>query len=107
MLEKETEHQNAGNYAWFAARDARMKSYANSTNFSEKQKVLAERVKLGLELTYSCKEVSITYCKKWVRVKVHSGVVKDKKNLALLENDWSNQGITKVFTSQGVIYHVA
>ena len=106
MFEKETEHQGAGNFAWFAARDARIKSYANSTNYSEAQKVKAERIKLGLEMVYSCNEVSITYCKKWIRVKVHNGIVKDKKNLALLEQDWANENVTKVFTNQGIIYHV-
>lgn len=106
MIEKETEHQSAGNYAWFAARDARMKSAVNSTHFSDSQKIKAERVKLALELVYSSEEISITFCKKWVRVKVHNGVVKDKKSLNLLESDWASEGITKVFTNQGVIYHV-
>ena len=106
MQEKETEHQSAGNYAWYAARDARMKSAVNSSHFTLSQKVKAERVKLALEMVYSCKEVSITFCKKWIRVKVHNGFVKDKKNLLLLENDWTTEGITKVFTEQGIIYHV-
>ena len=35
-------------YAWVAARDAAMKSYAASTLYTEIQKVRAERMKLGL-----------------------------------------------------------
>jgi len=107
MQERDSEHKPAGNYAWFAARDARMKSAVNSSLFTDAQKIRAERMKLALEMVYSCEEVSITNCKKWIRVKVHKPVVRDKKNLALLEKDWTNEGITKVHTAQGVIYHVA
>lgn len=107
MLVQDTEHKDAGKFAWFAAKDARFKSAINASRFSDTQKLKAERMKLALELVYSCEEVSITNCKKWIRVKVHKATVRDKKQLSLLENDWTNQGITKVHTNQGVIYHVA
>jgi hypothetical protein len=107
MLFQETEHQSAGRFAWFAARDARMKSLVNASRFSDSQKLKAERMKLALELVYACEEVSITNCKKWIRVKVHKANIRDKKQLALLEKDWTKEGITKVSTNQGVIYHVA
>lgn len=106
MQSQETEYKTAGNFAWFAARDARMRSIANASLFTDQQKVKAERVKMALEMVYSCTEVSITNCKKWIRVKVHAGQVRDRKNLALLEQDWAAQGITKTLTNQGVIYHV-
>lgn len=107
MQERESEHKSAGQFAWFAARDARMKSLVNASRFSESQKLKAERMKLALEMVYSCEEVSITNCKKWIRVKVHNAIVRNKKDLALLEKDWTTEGITKVNTNQGVIYHVA
>lgn len=106
MIERDSEHKSAGQFAWFAAKDARMKSIANASHFTDAQKITAERVKLGLEMVYNCNKVSITYCKKWIRVKVHEGTVRDKKNLALLESDWSKMGFTKVHTDQGIIYHV-
>ena len=106
MLERDTEHKSAGNFAWFAARDASMKSAVNASRFSDFQKLKAERVKLALELVYSANQITITNCKKWIRVKVHNGIVRDKKNLRLLEQDWSNEGIEKVFTGQGIIYHI-
>ncbi len=107
MLIQDTEHKTAGQFAWFAARDARMKSLVNASLFTDAQKVKAERMKLALEMVYSCEEVSITNCKKWIRVKVHNAIIRDKKNLGLLEQDWTKDGITKVNTNQGVIYHVA
>ena len=107
MQERESEHKSAGQYAWFAARDARMKSAVNASLFSDVQKLKAERMKLALEMVYSCEEVSITNCKKWIRVKVHKALIRDRKKLRQLEQDWSNDGITKVHTNQGVIYHVA
>jgi hypothetical protein len=107
MLEKETEHQSAGRFAWYASRDARMKSAVNASRFTEAQKVKAERVKLGLEMVYSCEKVTIDYCLTWVRVKVHKGTVRDNKNLSLLEGDWGQQGVVKVLTPQSIIYRVA
>ena len=107
MQETETNHINAGKFAWFAAREARMNSAINASRFSDFQKLKAERVKLALELVYSADEVSITNCKKWIRVKVHNGTIRDRKNLRMLEQDWTSDGITKCFTGQGIIYHVA
>ena len=107
MLEKETQFKSAGYYAWCASRDASMRSAVNASRFSSAQKLRADRVKLALELVYTAKEVSITNCKKWIRVKVHGGTVRDKKALQLLESDWAMQGIQKNITPQGVIYRVA
>ena len=106
MIVNETEHKSAGKFAWFAARDASMKSAVNSSRFSATQKLKAERVKLALDLVYSAEQISITNCKKWIRVKVHKATIKDRKNLSLLEQDWFLQGITKVHTDQGIIYHI-
>ena len=106
MFVQEQEHKSAGQFAWFAARDAKLRSAVNASLFTDAQKVKAERMKLALEMVYATKEVSITNCKKWIRVKVHSGLVRDKKTLKELENDWTNAGITKTVTPQGIIYHV-
>lgn len=106
MQQVETEYKSAGHFAWFAAKDARQKSLANKTRFSNIQLAKADRVSLALELVYYCEKVTIDYCKKWIRVKVHKAQIKDKKSLALLETDWGNQGIVKVITDQGIIYRV-
>ena len=107
MKETETKHANAGKFAWFAARDASMKSAVNASRFSDFQKLKAERMKLALQMVYAADEVSITNCQKWIRVKVHNGIIRDRKNLRMLEQDWTSEGITKRFTGQGIIYHVA
>jgi hypothetical protein len=107
MFVKETEHKSAGKFAWFAARDASLKSAVNASRFSDSQKIKAERMKMALELVYSCEEVKITNCVKWIRVKVIKGIIRDRKNLKALESDWTAEGITKVFTDQGIIYRVA
>jgi len=107
MQERDSKYKAAGQFAWFAARVARMKSAVNASLFTDAQKIKAERMKVALEMVFSCEEVTITNCKKWIRVKVHKGNVRDKKNLALLEKDWTNDGITKVQTNQGIIYHVS
>lgn len=106
MLQVETDYKPAGRFAWYAAKDARQKSLANKSKFSNQQLAKADRVSLALELVYYCEKVTIDYCNKWVRVKVHKAQIKDKKSLALLETDWEAQGIVKVLTDQGIIYRV-
>ena len=98
----------AAPFAWVAARDAAMKSYAASTLYSEAQKVRAERMKLGLEMVYSARSAFITYRKKFVTIKLDQARVRDRKTLALLEQDYTAQGdITKVVTDQGITYRIA
>ena len=53
MIEKETNHNSAGRFAFFAARDASFKSAVNSSKFSEKQKVQAERSFANLAMGFN------------------------------------------------------
>jgi hypothetical protein len=98
----------AAPFAWIAARDAAMKSYAASTLYTDAQKVRAERMKLGLEMVYAARSAFITYRKKFVTIKLDQARVRDRKTLALLEQDYTAQGdITKVVTDQGITYRIA
>ena len=103
----ETEHKSAGRYAFFAARDAAFKSAVNASRFSNQLKLKAERMKLVLEMIYASDEVTITYCKKWARVKVHNARPRDKKLIKEWEDNWSRDSIVKAVTDQGIIYRVA
>jgi hypothetical protein len=106
MLTIETEHKSAGQFAWYAQRDARMRSVVNSSLFNDNQKLKAERVKLGLEMTVFAEQIHIEYRKKFISVKVHKPRHIDKKTLAKFESDWTNEGYTKVLTSQGFTIRV-
>jgi hypothetical protein len=105
-FEKETEHKSAGKFAWFAERDARLRSAVNSTTFSEVQKIKAERVKLALELVYRTEKVYIEYRKKFISVKMIKPIVADRKGLALLDMCYKNEGLEKCITSQGITYRL-
>lgn len=104
MIAKDIDSKSAGQFAWFAARDARMRNYANSTLYTEAQKLKAERMKLVLEMVYSAKKVHINYRKTFVAIKVDSARICDAKTLKMAEQDWTNDGITKVVSDQGVVY---
>ena len=91
---------------WWAARDARMRNYANSTQYTEQQKVAAERMKLALELVYRAKGIYVAFGKKGVSVKVDGGIVVYRKDLETLEQEWALRGITKKVSPQGVIYRM-
>ena len=106
MLIKETEHKDAGRFAWYAAKDASMNHAINASRFTEAQHLKAARVKLGLEMVFSCEEVLVHNNKTFIRVKVVNGTIRDRKSLRLLESDWAKDGIEKVFTPQGIIYRV-
>jgi hypothetical protein len=106
MIEKELETQSAGYYAYAASRDAKMKSYAASTHYSEAEKVTAERVKLGLEYVYSAKGVYLNYRTKFISIKLDGARVRDKVNLKLLEEEYEQKGYIKKSTAQGIIYRI-
>lgn len=89
---------------WWAARDARIRNYANSTLYTDQQKIIAERMKLVLEMVYWAKSVYIAYGKTGISLKVDGARVRDSKELALMEAGWSTVGFVKRVTPQGVIY---
>ncbi|CAB4221361.1 hypothetical protein UFOVP1636_267 [uncultured Caudovirales phage] len=103
MQVRETETKRAGFYAWGAARDAAIKSYAASTTYSDAQKLKAERVKLGLELCYHSRAIRINFRNKWITVHIEEPQVRDVRNLALLEADYELQGISKSVNKDGDI----
>jgi hypothetical protein len=105
MLEKELDTQASGN-KWWSKKDARMKSYAYSTTYSEQQKIAAERVKLGLELCYANKDIHINFRKKFITIKVEKPLVRDRKNLKLLEAEYEDRGYKKCVSAQGIIYRI-
>lgn len=105
MQEEKINTQSAGFYAWAASRDAAIKSYVASTNYSDEQKLRAERIKVGLELVYNNRAVRINYRAKWITLKVEGASVRDRRWLALLEADYVAQGITKRVNLEGDILY--
>ena len=106
MKEQELENKGAGMYAYAAARDARIRSYANSTLYTEAEKIRAERMRGALELCYMHSGVHVNYRQRFVAVKVNGAEVKRRQDLRALEQDWANEGITKHVSGQGVIYRI-
>ena len=95
--------EEAPNKFW-AARDARMRNYANSTRYDSATKIRAERMKLVLEMLYAARAVYIAYGKRGVSVKVDRASVRDKRELAAMEAQWASEGTVKRVSAQGVIY---
>ena len=92
---------------WWAARDAQMRSYANQSRFTQKEQVAAERMKQGLAMVYSHKGIFINYREKFIAIKVNDPTIKDRKNLRLLEADYTAKGIVKKESAQGIIYKIS
>ena len=106
MKAQELETKSAGYYAYAAARDASMRAVAMWSHYTDQERVRAERMKLGLEMVYHAKGIHINPRGKFIAVKVDQPQVRDRKNLALLENDYDAVGITKVVTEQGITYRI-
>lgn len=104
MKANEIDSKDSGIYAFYAARDARMRNIANASHFAEVDKIRAERMKMALGLVYAAKGIYVNFRKTKIAVKVDAGWVRDRENLALLEKDWEAQGVTKTLSAQGVIY---
>jgi hypothetical protein len=105
MKAQELETKSAGYYAYAAARDASMRAVVMWSHYTDRQRVRAERMKLGLEQVYSGM-VYVNPRGKFIAVKVDQPRVRDRKMLALLEQDYVLEGITKVVTEQGVTYRI-
>ena len=106
MKANELETKNAGFYARAAAIDARMRNIAMASSYTDAQKVQAERMKLGLDMVYASKGIYINFRLKFITLKIESPIVRDRKTLAVLEQDYEKAGITKQVTAQGVIYRI-
>lgn len=91
--------------AWYAAKDAAIKSYAASTHFSNAQRLEVDRVRLVLDMAYSGK-VYVNYRKKFAVVKIENARVQDPKLLKELEQEYETRGYTKVVSKQGVLYRI-
>jgi hypothetical protein len=106
MKTSEIETRDAGYFAAAAAINAQFRSHCEAINYSDKEKIIAERMKLGLGLCYYNRNIHINYRKKFIAVKIDKPEVKDRKNLRLLENDYETAGYTKTVTAQGIIYRI-
>ena len=106
MKAQELETKSAGYYAFAAARDASMRAIAMWSHYTDRERVRAERMKLGLEMVYNAKGIHINPRGNFISVKVDQPQVRDRKNLALLEKDYELLSITKVVTEQGITYRI-
>ena len=94
MQAKELETKDAGAYAWFAAQDARTKSYAASTHYTAQQRLVAERAKNTLQMFYNSRVV-LNYRKTQVSIKVFSTSPANPRAIRDLEQDWEARGWLK------------
>lgn len=91
--------------AWYAAQDAKVRSYAASTHYSNEQRLEVDRVKLMMEMMYAGR-VFVNFRKKFAVIKIEDARVREPKMLKELEAEYEERGYTKAVTAQGVIYRI-
>jgi hypothetical protein len=106
MEVRDLDTTDAGRFAWAAAQNARITSAVNSSHFTETQKLLAERMRLALEMVYSARAVHLNYRKTQITLKVDQPTVRDRKMLKVLEADWTGLGVIKRVSAQGINYAI-
>lgn len=90
---------------WWAAQDARMRNIANKSLWSAAIQLKVERMKMALGEVYAGR-IYEAYGKRRVAIKIDRPQIKDRRWLSLLEADWTEQGITKTQTPQGLLYQI-
>ncbi len=93
-------------HAFFAARDARMRNEAMKSTYTDRERLRAERMRLGLECVYRATEVHINYRKGFIAVKLSNAIVRDRASVADLEAAYAREGIEKRVSAQGIIYRI-
>jgi hypothetical protein len=107
--ESESKVGAAGFYSFAAMQDAAMKNHKNACRFSDAKKLRAERLKQILDTLYSAKGIHINFRLDFIAVKVEQGRLRDaqaRKDLAILEQDWEVEGISRLNTKQGFIMRI-
>lgn len=104
MLEHTLDTQEAP-VKWWAAQDARMRNLANKSHYSERTHIRTERMIMALSILYRARGIHEAYGKTGVSIKVDRPTqVRDSQNLRLLEQDWTQAGVVKKVSPQGIIY---
>lgn len=89
-----------------AYQEARIRSYAASTHYTASEKLVAERIRMCLELVYYARDTYINYRKRFIAIKLDDARVTDRKGLKDLEQDLELRGAVKVITAQGITYRI-
>ena len=91
---------------WFAAMDAQRRNTNNKSHFPQTVQNQITRMLTVMDMVYSAKGVYEAYGKKGVSIKIDGAVVKDRKNLLALEQEWTAKGFVKKVSPQGIIYRL-
>ena len=91
---------------WYAAQDAQRRNTNNKSHYAYSVQAQITRMLAVMDMVYAAKGIYEAYGKKGVSVKVDGAIVKDRKNLQALEQEWTLKGFTKKITPQGVIYRL-
>lgn len=105
MKSQEIDNTEAPNKLW-AYLDARMQNSVNASLYSAAERLQAERLRLRLEFCFNSKNIFINYRKNFITVKLDRPVVKDRKELRLLESELQSQNVTKKLSAQGICYNI-
>lgn len=91
---------------WWAAQDASMRSVANASHFTEKEKIRAEGMRYALELAYAGRFFKPKYGKRGITIKIENARIRDRDVLKSLEADYEQQGVVKKVSLQGINYYI-
>lgn len=104
---KAQEHDNTkASSALGAFLNAKFRNAVQSQNYCQADKTKALRIQYALELCYGFSSVFMNFRKSFISIKFENPVVKNRKLLRELEQEYVLQGIKKICTAQGIIYRI-
>ena len=83
---------------------ARMRELKNRSRFGSQARLRAERMKLALECVYANSAVTVEFGKTAIRVRVADAIIRNRAELRLLEQEWTQSGVAKDQLKGSVIY---
>ena len=92
---------------WAAAMDRQRRNTNNASLYTLQQRTRAIRMRDAMECVYGGRHFdSPSYGKRGISVKIEDPVVRNRRDLKLLENAYEKEGIIKKKTPQGICYYI-
>jgi hypothetical protein len=103
---KELDTRSAGQYAWYAARDAQRYSDECRMLYTPRQRSQVETFLSIVQMAYTRVRAEPTYRKSFAVIKIENGSVRDRRLAREIDDLCQERGYEKVTTPQGSNFRI-
>lgn len=91
---------------WLVVKKEEQRNQENASRYTSKQRSNAQTLVDLLDYAYAAKGFHVNYRKTFIAIKVDHPIVKDRKQVKILEELFDVRGYTKAVTAQGFIIRI-